>query len=389
MTIAEIIALAIRDAGTGVVTYVPGYGGSDIFRAVEKEQQKKLVVSFHEEPAYAIAHGAALTGTRAVCLFKTHGIMKAGNAVSDSLFAGTTAGFVSIISGDRGGTHSDSIIESEPFVRGIGMPYLVTTAEQVYRDLFRAFELSEKMSLPYGLLIDVDSIKSQGEKGAGTDFIPPVSVKKYVRNVQQHVLAPLFNPFQRKVYEYKMAGLDWRSIPVPPLPLIPESTPPNWKKIVETYVPFFRVFKNYRGDIVTGDTGVSSQFCSEPWHCIDIVTYMGSSIPLAIGAALSGFKNVWAVTGDFSFISAGHLGLMEAKLRNIPVKVIILYNGKASTTGGQTIPEGSLETVLAGYNDCVRWINDPSDEGNLKRILKEMTESSVMEIAIADYRKFF
>ena len=389
MTIAEIISRAIHDAGTGVVTYVPGYGGSDVFRALEKEQEKKLVVSFHEEPAYAIAHGAALTGTRAVCLFKTHGIMKAGNAVSDSLFAGTTAGFVSIISEDRDGTHSDSIIESEPFLKGIGMPYLVTTPENVYRDLFRAFELSEKMNLPYGLLIDVDSIKSQGQISTGPDFIPPVGTKKYVRNVQQHVMAPLFNPYQRKVYEAKMAGTDWKSIPVPPLPLIPESTPPNWKKIVETYVPFFSVFKKFRGDIVTGDTGVSSQFCSEPWHCIDIVTYMGSSISLAIGTALSGFKNVWAITGDFSFISAGHLGLMEAKLREIPVKVIILYNGKASTTGGQIIPEGSLETLLGGYREYVRWIKDPSDEENLERILQEMTESSRMEIAIVDYRRFF
>jgi TPP-dependent indolepyruvate ferredoxin oxidoreductase alpha subunit len=296
---------------------------------------------------------------------------------------------VSIISEDRGGTHSDSIISTEPFLRGIGMPYLVTTPDLVYQDLFRAFELSEKMSLPYGLLIDVDSVRSQVDKDPVPEFISQLSEKKYTRNVQQHVLAPLFNPFQRTVYEYKMSGLDWKSIPVPPLPMIPESTPANWKKIVETYVPFFRVFKNYRGDVVTGDTGVSSQFCSEPWHCIDIVTYMGGSISLALGAYLSGHRNVWAVTGDFSFISAGHLGLMEAKLRGIPLKVVILYNGKASTTGGQTIPDGSLETVLEGYREFIRVIDDPTDEQNLEKTLKNAADSQKMEIIIADFRIFF
>ncbi|MBL7137407.1 MAG: hypothetical protein ISS17_01355 [Bacteroidales bacterium] len=100
--------------------------------------------------------------------------------------------------------------------------------------------------------------------------------------------------------------------------IIPEDTPENWKKAVEKYEPFFRVYKKYGGDIVTGDTGIISQYSALPWNCFDIITYMGGSIPLAIGASLAGRKNVWAVTGDFSFIATGPLALLEAKLRNPP-----------------------------------------------------------------------
>jgi len=391
MSVAEVIAQALLDAGVKVITYVPGYGGSDIFRVLESKVNDTLFISFHEEPAYTIALGAALTGKRSVSLFKTHGIMKAGNAVSDSLFAGTTAGFVTIITEDQGGTHSDSIIEARPFLEGIGMPYLVSTPGRIYEDIFRAYAMSEHDRLPYALVINADDVKgvvspANPPGGCPADWPEPPS---YSRNVQQHVMAPLFNPYQRKVYEAKRNNLNWKSIPIPPLPPIPESTPPNWKKIVEIYVPLFRIFKKYRGDIVTGDTGVSSQFSSEPWNCIDIVTYMGGSIPLAIGAKLAGFRDVWAITGDFSFISAGPLGLLEAYLRKIPLKILILYNGRASTTGGQTIPAGALEKVLSGYKEMTRWVNDPNDTGDLEKVLKEMADNPAMQIVILDYRKLF
>jgi TPP-dependent indolepyruvate ferredoxin oxidoreductase alpha subunit len=120
-----------------------------------------------------------------------------------------------------------------------------------------------------------------------------------------------------------------------------------------------------RGPLVTGDTGVSSLFACEPYNCIDITTYFGGSVPLAAGAYLAGYPEAWALTGDFAFIAAGHLGLLEALQRGIPLKVIIFYNGKAETTGGQPIPQGTLETVLAGYERYVSYIRNPNDTERL------------------------
>jgi TPP-dependent indolepyruvate ferredoxin oxidoreductase alpha subunit len=381
MLVPEIIATAIHDSSTGILTYVPGYGGSAIYRAYVKLKGAPVFISFHEEVAYTVAHGAAVTGTRAACLFKTHGIMKAANSVSDSLLCGTNAGLVAIICEDHGGTHSDSIIEARPFLDGIGIPNSITTPATVYEDVHRVFAKSEEAGLPYALVMDAEDVSKEAEftayrSGAST---------KYLRNPSRHVLSPLFNPFQRKLYEAKMQGGDWRSIPGPPVPVVPRDTSGNWKAAVSAYIPLFEIFRRYRGDVVTGDTGISSQFAADPWHCIDIVTYMGGSIPLAMGAWLSGYHNVWAITGDFSFISAGPLGLLEARLRNIPVKVIILDNGKASTTGGQEILPGTLELALEGHRDHILFarLDDP---GSMEKAIRKASETDQLQIIVINCR---
>jgi TPP-dependent indolepyruvate ferredoxin oxidoreductase alpha subunit len=381
MLVSEIIATALDDSGTGVVTYVPGYGGSAIYRAWSKLKGEPSFISFHEEVAYTVAHGAAVTGTRAACLFKTHGIMKAANSVSDSLLCGTNAGLVVIICEDHDGTHSDSIIEAKPFLDGIGIPNFITTPATVYDDVHRAFEMSEESGLPYAIVLDAEDVSKEAT------FEPFRSETRsiYARNPSRHILSPLFNPFQRKVYKAKMAGDDWRTIPEPPVPVVPRDTSHNWKAAVSAYIPLFEIFGKYRGEVVTGDTGISSQFAAEPWQCIDLVTYMGGSIPLAMGAWLSGHRNVWAITGDFSYISAGPLGLLEAGLRNIPIKVIILDNGKASTTGGQEILPGTLERTLAGYGDhLLRAQLD--DSGSMEKAIREASQSDKLQIIVIGCR---
>jgi TPP-dependent indolepyruvate ferredoxin oxidoreductase alpha subunit len=95
---------------------------------------------------------------------------------------------------------------------------------------------------------------------------------------------------------------------------------------------------------------------------------------------------VWAVTGDFSFIAAGPLGLLEARLRNIPVKVVILDNGKASTTGGQEIEEGTLELVLKPYENVVLK-SVLTDNGLTDRRMKEMKEARDLRILVIDCRQ--
>jgi TPP-dependent indolepyruvate ferredoxin oxidoreductase alpha subunit len=379
MVVSDIISRALIDSAVSVVTYVPGYGGSAIFRAYSGMKGGPVFISYHEEVAYTVAHGAAVTGNRAACLFKTHGIMKAANSVSDSLLCGTNAGLVVIICKDHGGTHSDSIIEAKPFLEGIGIPNFFTSPATVYEDVHRAFEMSEETGLPFALLLDAeDTVKEAGFSSYTSE--PRV---KYFRNVNRHILSPLFNPFQHLLYKAKMRGDDWRAISEPPVPVVPRDTSANWKAAVSGYIPLFEIFKRYRGDIVTGDTGISSQFAADPWQCIDMVTYMGGSIPLAIGAYLSGYSDVWAITGDFWFISAGPLGLLEASLRNIPLKTMILDNGKASTTGGQEIAAGTLDLVLKPYMGSVHRAG-LTDSASLEQEIRGMKEANCLSILVVD-----
>ena len=382
MIVSELIAQALLDIKVGVINYVPGYGGTAVYRSLAEKTGKPGFISFHEEVAYTVAHGACLMGTRAAMLCKTHGIMKAANSVSDSLMCGTTAGLVVIIAEDKGGTHSDSIIETKPFLDGIGMPNIWSNPKEIYDDIHRAYALSEKYRLPWAVILDAD------DTNFNTPYLPRFSTPPpaYTKDIAQHILNPLYNSYQHKVYQAKMADDNWGSIPKPMIPTIPGATSDNWKNAVAAYEPFFKVYKKYRGEIVTGETGILSQFSADPYQCTDIATYMGGSIPLAMGAYLAGKRNVWAISGDFSFLSAGPLGLLEATLRDIPLKVVILDNGKAVTTGGQPVAENALEICLAPYENLILRVNNQDDGGELERALEEMTGSGDLRILVVNYR---
>jgi TPP-dependent indolepyruvate ferredoxin oxidoreductase alpha subunit len=381
--LSEIVAQALYDAGAAVTTYVPGYGGTEVFAKFCEFTHRKHPISFNEEVAYSIAHGASLAGVRASSLMKAHGFVKAGNSVIDSLYAGTTAGFVTIIFNDKEGAHSDSILDIAAYLDGIGIPYRSGDPETIYQDVVSGFEHSERYQLPYALVVEaseldrLSSIESKAVRNKSCS---------YKREITQHVLCPFFSEYQHQALRAKRQDGDWTKLPKPTAPRIPDSLPGHWKTVAESYVRLFAVFQSIRGKIVTGDTGVSSLFAFPPYNCVDITTYMGGSIPLAIGAYLAGYHDVWALTGDFSFIAAGHLGLPEAVQRNIPLKIVLFYNGKAETTGGQPIPEGTLERTVSGYGDSVRYINDPQDRHEIESVLREAANAKELRIVIADYR---
>ena len=154
---------------------------------------------------------------------------------------------------------------------------------------------------------------------------------------------------------------------------------------MKPYVKLFDVFKNYRGEVVFGDTGISTLFAFPPYNCVDVCAYMGGSVAMANGAARSGLKNIWAVTGDFSFIAAGHLGLIEAVNQNINLKILIFKNNKAQTTGGQNIDGNMLGKVLAGYEEAVLEIQDPQNQGEIETILNQAAASDRLQIIVAKY----
>jgi hypothetical protein len=238
--------------------------------------------------------------------------------------------------------------------------------------------------LPYALVVDSHRVTRAINTPDQAQIDHPQTL--YQRDIFQHLLCPFFVKYQYAVLQYKLNKRDWRQIPKPPVPGLPASVPEKWKPTITGYAKLFEVFRNYRGTLVSGDTGVSSLFACAPYNCIDVTTYLGGSLPLAIGAGLGGIQNVWAVTGDFAFIGAGHLGLLEARLRNFPLKVVILDNGKAETTGGQIIPDNTLETILSGYRKNCLVIMNPQDRDEIESVLKQAAQSPDMCIVVAQYR---
>jgi len=381
-TVARIIAQAIHDAETSVVTNVPGFGGTQVFEAFVEISRKAFPCSFHEEVAYSIAHGASLAGKRSATLIKAHGLAKAANSLVGSLFAGTTAGFLILVFDDKRGKHSDSIFDVAEFIQGLRIPCQISRASEVYDEVLSAFARSEELQLPIVLLVDSDDLD---RTASYTPVRRSTSARNYERNVAQHLVSPPLAEHQREILDAKLSNQDWLALRKPRLPTIPEDLPEAWQETARSYVQLFTVFQKLRGEIVFGDTGISSLFAFPPYHCVDVLTYMGGSVPLAIGAYLAGYHDAWAVTGDFSFIAAGHLGLVEAMQRGIPLRVLIFHNGKAAATGGQIIPARIFEQVLKPYEPCVRNIRNPQNAGEIEAVLMEANRAEEMRIVVADY----
>jgi TPP-dependent indolepyruvate ferredoxin oxidoreductase alpha subunit len=383
-SLASSIAQALVRAGVTLATHVPGHGATQTFAAFCEATGAELPISFHEEPAYAIAHGAALTGRRSACIIKSHGLTKALNAALDSLSAGVTAAMINIVFEDRSGAHSDNVFEIEPILAGSEMPYVRSTARSAYEDALNAIERSEELRLPFTLLFDsaeIDEDAPQDSKSPPPSQEPPA----YSRDIFQHLVCPIFAPYQREVLVQKLKEADWRGVPRPALPMLPDSLPPDYQRAVAPYLPIFESFKQLEFDFVCGDAGVSTLSAFPPYEIASAALYMGGSIPTAIGAHYAGKKKSWAFTGDFSFIAAGHYGLIECALRKTPINVLIFANGRAQTTGGQPLDLAILERLIDGYSRYVRRIPNPNDRLHALSVLGEANDSDELRIIVADF----
>ncbi|MDJ0626086.1 MAG: thiamine pyrophosphate-dependent enzyme [Candidatus Caenarcaniphilales bacterium] len=381
-TISQLIANQLKELGVEVTTYVPGHGANEIFISCNQLLHQDLHISFNEEVAYTIAHGSSLAGKRATCIIKTHGFEKAANSIIHSLYSGTTAGFVTLLLDDPDGHHSDNILDIEPLLKGSQVPYIKTSPGTITEDITSAYQLSEEKQLPYFLLIDSREIDKQTEQTVSS---LAQTQNKYSRDPYKHIVCPFTAEHLYKVMHSKLNNCEWQKI-------IPQKTSLGsiklnqlQKNYIEKYSVFFDEFKNLKEVFVTGDASTASMFALEPYNCIDVVTYLGCSIPLAVGSYLAGNKNSWSLTGDFAFISAGHLGLIEAFQRNIPIKVVIFNNCKAGATGGQDIPNQLLSVVLAGYKEYIRVIENPLDKELITKTINEVNRSDKMEILVLNY----
>lgn len=383
LDLSHIIARCLQQIGVSLVTFVPGYGGTETFNAINELFPQPFALSFHEEVAFTMAHSASILGKRTACLMKTHGFGKAANSILHSLSAGTNGGSVIFLFDDPEGAHSDNILEIEPLLLASGLPFKKSSAATIQNDIYQAYATSEKLQLPHILLLDCREMSTITLLDETWQIADCTNV--YERNPWQYVVCPFASQHQHQVLKAKQTGKNWKDLTIPNKQLADCKLSEVQGTWVEKYKTFFEVFKTFRGQLVTGDASTASIFALPPYNCIDIVTYLGGSTPLAVGAHLAGYKDTWAVTGDFSFIAAGHLGLLEATYRKLPLKLIIFKNEKAGATGGQNIQKGLLETVLAPYKPFVKELKDPMDAQKIEQLLKQMQEAHELSILVLDY----
>ncbi len=385
VTMAEAAGQALVDAGAAVVNCVPATGAVAVYEAWMASAKKTLPYHYHEEVALGMAMGTSLAGRRSAVIVKSHGLAKAGNALIDAWTLGTEGGLVILVAADKEGKSSDSIFDVDLFVSGTRVPFQRLGPGDVYNGIVAAFDRSEAMGLPVVVLLEDDDLATSvtGPPRAAVSSRPWAIPR---RDPLRHVLAPMNTKYPYQVAQAKLAGRNWKGIARPTLPVIPEGVPSKFQATIRSYMPVFDILKEMRGriDFIMGDTGTSTLFAFPPYDIIDAATYYGGSIPLAAGAIQGGARKAWAVTGDWSFTAAGHLGLHEAFHVGIPVKILILHNRVAVATGGQAMDEELFERLLKSYPDFMRRVNI-SNRTELRSTLQAAQESNRMEIVVVDF----
>lgn len=382
MTIADGIADVLRRSHVGLVTAVPGHGATQAYAAWQEGAEGSPPFSFHEEVAVGMAHGAALLGHRSAVFLKAHGFLKAGNAVADSLAAGTTAGCLYVVFHDPTGAHSDSVLDIEGAARELGVP-THRPGDGDLSVLPRVLQRAEAQQLPHLVILPADTVDDAAS--AHPDALGPPTVE-YERDVARHVCSPLLAQYQHAVFEARRHGDDPDAVECPPLPTVPDELPDPYRPMAERYRPLMAALAERPRAVAAGDTSVGSLFALPPVGAVDLCTYMGGSLPLALGGAAVGERPAWAVTGDFGFVSAGHLGLLETRQRDLPLNVLLLENGRAQATGGQPVSEDAVDTVLAGYADHVRVLKTPQDGEACREALDWAAGQDSLAIVRARYR---
>lgn len=150
---------------------------------------------------------------------------------------------------------------------------------------------------------------------------------------------------------------------------------------------YFALTKN-SPDVIFGDIGVYTLGAFEPCNALDTALCMGASIGMAIGARLAGVQRVCAVIGDSTFIHAGIPALIEANEKKIDIKVFLIDNHCAVSTGGQKT-FGDISSLIQSQNiPFLQKINikDSSDK-KIEDEIKNIMESKGLSVFIADFPK--
>nr|NQU94022.1 hypothetical protein [Bacteroidota bacterium] len=212
MKVSALISNTLSDISVSHVSCVPGFGGSQVYDAWNEIHNIKLPYSFHEEVAFAVSHGVALSGKRAAMLTKSHGLAKAANAVVDSLYAGINAGFVIFVFHDETGSHSDNILDSETLIRGLRIPYEKPSKKQLQQAIVNSFERSEKDKIPVALMLDACIVDDDHEYIKMSLRLQQFT---FTRNIVENLVVPVFAKYQYNVVNAKLAGQNWHNIRLP------------------------------------------------------------------------------------------------------------------------------------------------------------------------------
>lgn len=147
----EAIALGALAAGVNVVCGYPGTPSTEVLETVARRRGENVYVewSVNEKVAMELAGGVAYAGARALVTMKQMGLNVASDPLMCLEYIGVKGGLVVLVADDPGPISSQTEQDTRSFAAFSKVPLLdPSSAEEAYRMVQEAFDLSEKYQTP-------------------------------------------------------------------------------------------------------------------------------------------------------------------------------------------------------------------------------------------------
>ena len=195
----EAVAHAAAQAGCVVASAYPGTPSTEILENVAKFKDTiKCEWAVNEKVAVETAVGASMAGARALTAMKHVGLNVAMDPLMTFTFVGPLGGFV-LVSADDPGMHSSQNEQDNRNLAKFARALLLepSDSQEAYDMTVKAFELSEKFSVPVIIRLTTRTSHSSSLVELG-DFKPaPHPLLPYVKDIRRNIPVPAFAPTQR------------------------------------------------------------------------------------------------------------------------------------------------------------------------------------------------
>ena len=206
----EAVAHAAAQAGCVVASAYPGTPSTEILENIAKFKDTiRCEWAVNEKVAVETAVGASMAGARALTAMKHVGLNVAMDPLMTFTFVGPLGGFV-LVSADDPGMHSSQNEQDNRNLAKFARALLLEPADsqEAYDFTLKAFELSEKYSVPVILRLTTRTSHSSSLVELG-DFSPkPHPLIPYVKDIRRNIPVPAFAPTQRLNAQKRSAAME-------------------------------------------------------------------------------------------------------------------------------------------------------------------------------------
>ena len=205
----EAVAHAAAQAGCVVASAYPGTPSTEILENIARfKDTVKCEWAVNEKVAMETAIGASMAGARALTAMKHVGLNVAMDPLMTFTYVGATGGFV-VVSADDPGMHSSQNEQDNRNLAKFARALLLepSDSQEAYDMTLKAFELSEKFSVPVILRLTTRTSHSSSMVDLGRFNPKPHALIPYRRDIKKRLPVPMFARLHRLAAEERTKAM--------------------------------------------------------------------------------------------------------------------------------------------------------------------------------------